>query len=102
MLLNRVPVYVKQGKIFPYLDPPLEIKLKLLIEIMLSRFLTGNQYLVKYKKRKLPKYNKAKLFYVVTPLELHRMAFEFAVKNSMKHNFNLDNKIADKDRLYLF
>lgn len=39
----------------------------------------------------------AKLFYGVTLTELRRIAFEFADKNNIKHNFNEATKLAGKD-----
>ncbi|KAJ4445218.1 hypothetical protein ANN_07019 [Periplaneta americana] len=44
----------------------------------------------------------AKLFYGVTPLQLRRIAFEFASKNKIPHTFNSETKLAGKDWLYLY
>ena len=41
----------------------------------------------------------ARLFYGLTPLEVRRLAFEFAERNSLSHNFNCTNKTAGKDCL---
>ncbi|KAB0805657.1 hypothetical protein PPYR_02627 [Photinus pyralis] len=44
----------------------------------------------------------ANLFYGVTPMSLRKIAFDFAVKNNIKHNFNNQKQLAGKDWLYLF
>jgi hypothetical protein len=44
----------------------------------------------------------AKLFHGVNSVQLHRIAFDFAEQNKMKHNFNRQNCAAGKDWLYKF
>lgn len=39
----------------------------------------------------------AKMFYGITPLELRKVAYDFAEKNGMKHKFNKNKQIAGKD-----
>ncbi|XP_018318037.1 tigger transposable element-derived protein 6-like [Mycetomoellerius zeteki] len=46
--------------------------------------------------------NLAKLYYGITPLELRRLAYEFAEANKINHFFNTTLKLAGKDWLYLF
>lgn len=41
----------------------------------------------------------AKLFYGITPLELRRLAFEFAEKNRIAHPFRKESRLAGKDWL---
>jgi len=40
------------------------------------------------------------MFHGVNPVQLHRIAFDFAEQNKMKHNFNRQNCAAGKDWLY--
>jgi hypothetical protein len=44
----------------------------------------------------------AELLRGVNPVQLHRIAFDFAEQNKMKHNFNKQNCAAGKDWLYKF
>jgi hypothetical protein len=44
----------------------------------------------------------AKLFHGVNPVQLHRIAFDFAEQNKTKHNLNGQNCAAGKDWLYKF
>jgi hypothetical protein len=44
----------------------------------------------------------ANLFYVLNPVQPRRIAFEFANRNEIKHNFNRDSRTAGKDWLVTF
>lgn len=44
----------------------------------------------------------AKFFYGLTPIELRRLAFEYAEANHIPHRFNNDTKLAGPDWLQLF
>jgi hypothetical protein len=44
----------------------------------------------------------AKMFHGLSPVQLRRIAFDFAEKNRIKHNFNRQNGTAGKDWLYNF
>ena len=44
----------------------------------------------------------AKLFFGISPIELRRLAFEFAERNGLKHNFSQTNRLAGKDWYYGF
>lgn len=39
----------------------------------------------------------AKMFYGITPIELRRVAYEFAEINNIKHPFNTDTRLAGRD-----
>jgi hypothetical protein len=38
----------------------------------------------------------------LSPVQLRRIAFEFAERNKIKHNFNKDSRTAGKDRVSQF
>ncbi|KAJ4430816.1 hypothetical protein ANN_19407 [Periplaneta americana] len=42
------------------------------------------------------------LYFEVTPIELRRIAFEFATKNGIKHNFSAEKGLASKDWFHGF
>jgi len=42
------------------------------------------------------------MFHGVKAVQLHRIAFDFAEQNKMKHNLNRQNCAAGKDWLYKF
>lgn len=44
----------------------------------------------------------AKLFYGLTPIVLRRLAFRYAEKHNIKHNFSIEKQAAGKDWLYGF
>lgn len=44
----------------------------------------------------------AKLFYGVTPIQLRKIAYDFASINNIPNNFDTNTKLAGKDWLYLF
>lgn len=44
----------------------------------------------------------ANIFYGITPLELRRLSYKFAVKNNIKHTFDHEKKLAGEDWLKLF
>lgn len=95
----------RQGKLLGNLafqSQPSEIKKKKIKEDRLSSTLGRNPIFTKEKEIADHVIKFAKLFYGVTPIQLRKIAYDFASINKIPNNFYTNTELAGKDWLYLF